>query len=117
MVIWAPSSSKFVAWRNSTDGRPYSRDKQAPWASSPPVSSTSPLILENTGAQPGSVLLVMRMSPFCTRPMSTRLGTMRAMPVVRPTAVPSPRNPAPATGSPASASLRALTASTVLPTK
>ena len=49
--------------RFETQGSPYSREIITAWATTPPVSTTTPETIENTVVQPGSVATVTRMSP------------------------------------------------------
>src|SRR5262249_26300091 len=93
MLISAPSGISWVASAICTAGNPYSRASSEPWASIPPVSRTIPLSRVKTGVHPGSVLLVIRMSPSLTWPMSLRERITRARPVTWPRLVPTPLRP------------------------
>ena len=89
-VIIAPSGMSLVALASCTEGNPYSRAKQEPWANMPPVSSTNPPIRLNTGVHPGSVLSVTSISPEWSKPMSFKFVTTRALAVMNPRLVPTP---------------------------
>jgi hypothetical protein len=49
-----------------THGSPYSLHSEVPWESTPPVSSTNPLMRPNTVVHDGSVWRVTSISPSLT---------------------------------------------------
>ena len=69
---------------NITTGIPYSLPTIAAWERLAPLSTTTPLIIENTGVQLGEVLAATRMSPSWMRCSSSSLMITRAVPSATP---------------------------------
>lgn len=84
-VTLCPVRRRFVASLTAvTAGMRYSRDITAPWQRMPPVSVTRPPSLAKAAVHPGSVLLVTRISPFCTSDSLEMSSTTLTVPVTVP---------------------------------